>query len=136
MAIKLQSIIVAVDDLRVGDRISTILDSSYVVLATSDIPRATGWLRNDLSVSAIVVAQNLKGGKALKLLEEAQQQRPEARRILIANYSELSQFVEGLHSGAVQRTISTPIDASELLGLVRVPLAPVNFAGSTSGVAR
>ena len=32
-------------------------------------------------------------------------------------------FVDGLHSGAIERTISKPIDATELLGLIRVRTA-------------
>jgi DNA-binding NtrC family response regulator len=118
MGIKSQSIVAADDDGRTLDRIKMILDSTFVVLATADPDRALAWLRNDTTVSAVFAGQNLRGGKGLELLKAAQKLRPDARRILIASYSDLAQFVDGLHTGAIQRTISKPIDGAELLRLV------------------
>jgi DNA-binding NtrC family response regulator len=118
------------DDARTLDQISTLLNSTHVVLATADPKRALIWLQNDMTISAIVVAQNLRGVKALELLQSAQKLRPDARRILIASYSDVALFVEGLHSGAIQRTISKPIDATELLGLVRLRTVGVNPGGA------
>lgn len=123
MGRKSQSILAVDDDVRTLDRISMILDSTHVVLATSDLNRALNWLRNDTTVSAVVVGQNLRAGKGADLLQAAQKLRPDARRILIACYSDLAHFVDGLHSGAIERTISKPIDASELLGLIRARTA-------------
>jgi len=124
MSMKSHSIIVVDDDVRSLDKVRIILDCTHNVLASADPNRAVAWLRGNQSVSAIIVAQTLGGGKALDLLGSAQNIRPEVRRILIASYSDLAIFVEGLHSGAIQRTISKPIDATELLGLVRIrPMA-------------
>ena len=63
MGSKSQSIVAVDDDVRTLDRISMILDSTHVVLATSDPSRALTWLRNDTTISAVVVGQNLRGGK-------------------------------------------------------------------------
>jgi DNA-binding NtrC family response regulator len=120
MGSKLQSIVAVEEDVRTLDRISTILDSAFVVLATADVKRAMTWLQNDTTVCAVIAGQNIRGAKGLELLTAAQRLRPNARRILIASYSDLAAFMEGLHTGAVERTISKPIDAAELLGLVRV----------------
>jgi DNA-binding NtrC family response regulator len=133
MTMKTLSVVVVDDDVRVHDRISNVLDSTHTVLTTSDPRRAMTWLQNDVSVVAVLVSQELKAAKALTMLQVAQKVRPEARRILIANYSELALFVEGLHSGAIQRTISKPIDAGELLSLVRVPLSSTNPNGVSNG---
>jgi DNA-binding NtrC family response regulator len=119
MGIKSQSIVAVDDDERTLNRIRIILDPTHVVLATAVPKQALSWLEND-ATSAVVIAQNLRGCRALELLEAAQKLRPNARRILIAVYSDLALFVNSFHSGAIQRTISTPIDANELLGLVRV----------------
>jgi DNA-binding NtrC family response regulator len=135
MAMKRPSVVVVDDDVRVHDRISNVLDSTYTVLTTADPRKAMTWLQNDTSVSAVLVSQELKAAKALTMLQAAQKVRPEARRILIANYSDLALFVEGLHSGAVQRTISRPIDAGELLSLVRIPLASANPNGVSNAAA-
>ena len=138
MGTKSQSIVAVDDDVRTLDRISMILDSTHVVLATSDPGRALNWLRSDTTVSAVVVGQNIRGGKGIDFLMAAQKLRPDARRILIACYSELANIVDGLHSGAIERTISKPIDAAELLGLIRVrivkPSDPASIA--TAGNAR
>jgi DNA-binding NtrC family response regulator len=131
MGMKSQSIIAVDDDSRSLDRIRIILDSTHVILGTSDPKRAVAWLQNDTTISAVIVAQTLPKGASLELLRRAQELRPNARRILIASYDDLAQIVEGLHSGAVQRTISKPIDAAELVNLVRTPMP-----GSGGGSAR
>lgn len=122
MGMKSQSIIAVDNDSRSLDRIRIILDSTHVVLGTSDPKRAVAWLQNDTTISAVIVAQALPNGASLELLRRAQELRPNARRILIASYADLAQFVDGLHSGAIQRTISKPIDAAELVNLVRLPM--------------
>lgn len=69
----------------------------------------------------------------MELLALAQKLRPDARRILIANYSDLALFVEGLHTGAIERTTSKPIDATELLDLIRI--RPAAKPGGSPDVA-
>jgi DNA-binding NtrC family response regulator len=130
MDIKSQSIVAVDNDVRTLDRIRTILEGTHTVWATADAKRALAWLQNDPTVIAVLVGHDLNGGQALGLLDAARNVRPEARRILIANYSDLANFVEGLHTGAIQRTISKPIDAAELMGLVRV--RPVVAKSGTS----
>ena len=131
MVSKSQSIVAVDDDVRTLDRIRMILDSTHVVLATADPDRAMIWLRDNTTVTAVVAAQNLRRGNGADLLRAAQKLRPVARRILIACYSDLALFLDGLHSGAIQRTISRPIDAAELLGLVRVqPRGPAQVAAA------
>jgi len=135
MDIKSQSIVAVDNDVRTLDRIKMILDSTHTVLATGDPTRALTWLQHDATVAAIVVVHDLPGGKAMGLLEAARKFRPEARRIVIANYSDLAQFVEGLHTGAIQRTISKPIDPIELLGLVRIRPAAAKTGGAVNVAA-
>ena len=130
MDIKSQSIVAVDNEVRTLDRIRTILECTHTVLATADAKRALAWLQNDTTVAAVLVGHDINGGRALGLLDAARRVRPEARRILIANYSDLANFVEGLHTGAIQRTISKPIDATELMGLVRV--RPVVAKSGTS----
>ena len=134
MGSKSQSIVAVDDDVRTLDRISMILDSAFVVLATADPNRALSWLQNDTTVAAVVVGQSLRNSKGLELLKVAQKLRPDARRILIASYSDLAGFVDGLHTGAIERTISKPIDATELLGLVRL-LSPGSKPGDPTQIA-
>lgn len=113
------SVIVVDSDVRVLDQVSAVLDGMVTVLATSEARRVGPWLRNDPTIYAILVSQSLRGVSGLELLEEAQQLRPEVRRILIADYENLATIISGLHSGVVQRTISRPIDPRELVGAMR-----------------
>jgi DNA-binding NtrC family response regulator len=134
---KSRSVVVVDSDIRVLDEVSGVLDATHVVLATADARRAQAWLQNDVTVCAVLVAQNLKGTSSLDLLAHAQRLRPDARRILIANYEDLSSIIPSLHSGVVQRTISTPIDPRELVGLLRIAPPPVRQgAAAGSGAAR
>jgi DNA-binding NtrC family response regulator len=120
---KSRSVIVVDSDSRVLDQIATILDATHVVLGTADPRRALAWLQNDVTVCAVIASQNLRGSNGLDVLGSALKIRPEARRILIADYENLSSIIPSLHSGVVQRTISAPIDPRELVGLLK--LAPV-----------
>jgi DNA-binding NtrC family response regulator len=119
--IRSRSIIVIDDNVRLLDQIATILDSAYRVLATSDPKRAVVWLKNDLSVCAVIAAESLRESAGMQMLCTAQELRPDARRILITNYSDLSSIVGRVHSGVVQRTISPPIDARNLMSVVGKP---------------
>ena len=134
MGIKSQSIVAVDDDVRTLDRISMILDSTHIVLATADAKRAMTWLQNDATVSAIVVGHNLQGGQGVGLLEAAKNIRPEARRILIANYSDLAQYVEGLHSARSNGRFPSRLMRPSSLGLVRVRAIPTK-PGGAAGIA-
>ena len=134
---KTRSVVVVDSDVRLLDQISALLDSTHTVLATADPRRAVTWLHNDVTVSAVIVSQVLRGSNGLDLLVEAQRLRPDARRILIANYEDLASIIPSLHSGVVQRTISKPIDSRELVGLMRIgPVAPRQGIGGVSAIAR
>jgi DNA-binding NtrC family response regulator len=131
---KPRSIIVVDDDHRVLDQISSIMDSTHVVLTTSDPNRAHAWLKNDVSVSAIIVGQKLRNSSGPELLMTAQRLRPEARRVLIADYTDLSVIVASMHTGAVQRTVSKPISATELIPVLGSPVTPSRPSSSRTAV--
>jgi DNA-binding NtrC family response regulator len=131
MVSKSRSIIVVDDDRRVLDEISCIMDATHIVLTTSDSIRAQAWLKNDVTVCAIVVGQKLRNSSGAELLLAAQRVRPEARRILIADYADLAPIVASMHAGIVQRTISKPFTAAEVLPVVGGPVT-----GSLPAAAR
>jgi DNA-binding NtrC family response regulator len=128
--------VIAVDDnVRVLDQIATMLDATHRVLATSDPSRATVWLKNDLSVCAVIAAEGLRSNSAEEILRCAQGVRPEARRILITNFTDLSSIVGKLHSGLVQRTIASPIDPKALLAVIGTGSPHVPVPQLRNGVA-
>jgi DNA-binding NtrC family response regulator len=133
---KSRSVVVVDSDVRVLDEVATLLDSTHVVLATADPRRAVTWLQNDTTVSAVIASQNLKDTTGIGVLSIAAKLRPEARRILIADLEDLATIIPSLHSGVVQRTISTPIDPRELVSLLRVAPIPPRPASTDAIVAR
>jgi DNA-binding NtrC family response regulator len=128
---KSRSVVVVDSDVRLLDQVAALLDATHVVLATADARRAIAWLHNDTTVCAVIAAQNLRGANGLDVLTAAQKVRPEARRILVADYEDLSAIIPCLHSGVVERTIAAPIDPRELVGLLR--LAPVPSRQASAG---
>jgi DNA-binding response OmpR family regulator len=80
-------------------------------------------------VTAIVVSTS-KGADSLGVLESARQERPNVLRILLTEFENLSTIVEGLHTGAVQRVVSRPLEFAELLGVIRSaePATTARFA--------
>jgi DNA-binding NtrC family response regulator len=118
MSTRSRSVIAVDDNVRLLDQIATMLDSTHRVLATSDATRAMAWLKNDLSVCAVIAAEGLRGNAVQDVLKCAQDLRPEARRILITNYSDLSSVVGKVHSGLVQRTISIPFEPKALVSII------------------
>jgi DNA-binding NtrC family response regulator len=121
MTTRSRSIIAVDENVRLLDQIATMLDATHRVLATSDPKRALNWLKNDLSVCAVIAAEDLKASAGMELLSSALELRPEARRILITNYANLSSVVAKVHSGVVQRTISPPIDPKNLASIIGTP---------------
>lgn len=121
---KSRCVIAVDDDRRVLDQIAGILDATYNVLTTSDPRRAVGWLHDDATVCAIIAEQVLRHGRGIDLLGAALKIRPDVRRILITNYGDLAAIVGCFHTGEIQRTISKPIVAAELLGVLGISQVP------------
>jgi DNA-binding NtrC family response regulator len=118
MSTRSRSIIAVDENVRLLDQIATMLDGSHRVLATSDPNRAVSWLKTDLSVCAVIAAESLRAPTGMEILSLARELRPEARRILITNYSDLSSIMGKVHSGVVQRTISPPIEPETLIKVI------------------
>lgn len=94
------------------------LSPFHIVVGTSQLDRALPLLRAEREVTAIVVSTS-KGADSLGILESARQEKAGVLRILLTEFENLSTIVEGLHSGAVQRVVSRPIEYAELLGVIR-----------------
>src|SRR5688500_12922646 len=94
------------------------LSTHHHVVGTNKFDRALPLLRAERDVAAIIVS-TAKGADALGLLESARQERPGALRIMLTEFENLTTIVEGLHSGAVQRVVSRPLEFAELLGVIR-----------------
>jgi DNA-binding NtrC family response regulator len=92
----------------------------HIVVGTTQPERALALLQSEREAVAILVSTS-KGSDVLGVLAAAQQQRPNVLRVLLTAFENLTVVVEGLHSGAVQRVVSRPIQYAELLAVVRAP---------------
>lgn len=117
------TVLVVDDDQQVLHQLTDLLQPTFKVLSTRDQHRAVEWLQKDISIGIIIVEQILRGGLGMEILETAQKLRPEIRRVLITRYCDLSSIVQGLHNGAVHRTISKPILHAELSSAIGLPFA-------------
>ena len=98
--------------------LETKLSPFHVVVGTTQLERALPLLQSEREVAAILVSTS-KGADVLAVLEAAQQQRPNVLRVLLTEFENLTVVVEGLHSGAIQRVVSRPIQYAELLAVIR-----------------
>ena len=116
-----KSKIIAVElDAAALKELETKLSPYHVVVGTTQLERALSLLQSERDVAAILVSTS-KGADVLGLLAAAQQQRPNVLRVLLTAFENLTVVVEGLHSGAVQRVVSRPIQYAELLAVIRTP---------------
>ncbi len=82
----------------------------------------------------MVVVSTARGSDSLGLLESIRRLNSVPLRILLTGYEDLSLVVKGLHSGAVQRVMSKPLQDSELISLIR-SLAQTALSGSHSNTS-
>ena len=109
-----QSLIAVDDDAESLRELTRFLGNYYSVFATRDPRRAIEQLEKDPSVSVFIVEQFLPSGPGVDLLENVKILRPKVKRILLTKFSDLSGIISGLHSGAINRMISKPLQRSEL----------------------
>jgi thioredoxin reductase (NADPH) len=109
------SLIVLDEDAEIVRQINHLLGRVFRILSTPDPKVAVRWLESDRSIKVLIVDQSFRGVSGLEILDQARTLRPDIRRILITRYDDLSSIVQGLHSDAVNRTISKPLDRTELV---------------------
>jgi len=97
----------------------------YEVLATRDPRRLLGWLEDKTNVAAVITEHVLRTSNGVTLLESTRTMHPHARRILMTTYHDLASIVAGLHSGAIERLVQKPFNATELLTAILPDGAPV-----------
>jgi ActR/RegA family two-component response regulator len=115
------SLIVVEDDAEVLREITHALETRFTVRTTSSMRQALAWLQTDASVTVVIAGQVLRSGMGIDLLESARLVRPEVRRVLIADYSNLAALMDGIHKGTIERTIGTDSLHVELAALAAAP---------------
>jgi DNA-binding NtrC family response regulator len=95
--------------------ISRVAAPHYHVLVTRDPRRLLGWMENYPNVAVVVTEHVLQTSHGVALLATARSIRPDAIRVLLTTFGDLSSIVDGLHTGAIQRMVQKPFTPAELL---------------------
>jgi response regulator RpfG family c-di-GMP phosphodiesterase len=127
-SIQQQSVIVLDEDAETLTAVSRLLGQLFRVLATAETHKAIRWLESDQTVKVVIVNQNLRRSSGLELLEQVRGIRPDVRRILITQYDDLQSVVKGLHTDAIHRTISKPVQRTELAAALTAMNCLAEFA--------
>jgi DNA-binding NtrC family response regulator len=111
-------IIVVESDPKALKELETTLSPYCLVVGTTRVDRALQLACNERDAKAIAIS-TAKGIDALGLLNSIRFEHPHLLRILLTSFEDLTQIVEGLHSGTVHRVVSKPVKYAELFGAIR-----------------
>ena len=120
------------DDQAVVAQMSRLFGAYYTVVPLSNPMRAMAMLESDEDVRAFVTEQVMRFGDGVELLSSARSIRPDVRRVMLTNYSDLASIVGGLHSGAIQQLVQKPANDAELL----LAIAPELMQSRTAWLRR
>ncbi|HSZ55371.1 MAG TPA: response regulator [Tepidisphaeraceae bacterium] len=110
------------DDSTLG-QIARVASGHYSVMQLKSPSRALGLLEADPSIEVFVTEHVMRFGNGVELLETVRTMRPEVRRVMLTNYSDLAGIVLGLHSGAIQQLVQKPAGDLELLHAISPAVA-------------
>lgn len=117
------------DDSTLG-QIARVASGYYSVMQLKSPSRALGLLEADSSIEVFVTEHVMRFGNGVELLETVRTMRPEVRRVMLTNYSDLAGIVLGLHSGAIQQLVQKPAGDLELLHAISPVVAQQRSAVS------
>lgn len=111
--------ILLVDDERENlNLLENVLGDRYAYLKAPNGIVALDMLKKQ-SVDMILSDQRMPKMKGVELLERARKVRPEAMRLLVTAYPDITVAVDAINRGEVNRYISKPFDPDELRTIVR-----------------
>jgi len=118
--------IVIDSDIRALKQIETCLASVGTVITSFKYEDTLALVKAEPEATALILSTS-KGVDVLGLLGTVRDLNGKLLRCLLTGFEDLTQLVEGLHSGVVQRVLSKPLHPAELL---------INFRHTTSGTTR
>ena len=118
MSTDLPHILVLDDDAEILTQIARATSGQYRVLPTSSPTRALAILETDPKVQIFITEQVMRCGNGVDLLEAARTMKPDVRRVMLTNYSDLASIIPGLHSGTIQALAQKPATEAELIAAI------------------
>lgn len=111
-------LIVAVENSEIWRMLSRVGASTHEVVRAATESQMIDELERSSPIAAVIVEPlvgRLSGLKALDLARDAQ---PQALRVVVSNFSEISLLIEGVHTGLVQRILGVPLMEAEVRALL------------------
>jgi response regulator RpfG family c-di-GMP phosphodiesterase len=94
-------------------------DEEYGVVTATSGEEALVVLKNEGSVGVIVSDQRMPGMSGVDFLEKAKTITPDAQRILLTGYADISATIDAINRGGAQRYLAKPWNDHELTLVVR-----------------
>jgi DNA-binding NtrC family response regulator len=104
-------------DTKLARQFADLVGASYQVVHLRAADAVEPALRADRSIAVLLVdhAPESPAATVVRLLEVAQERRPDVRRGLVTGYSDVGAIVRAIHCGAAQFVLQRPIIPGELL---------------------
>ena len=120
----LPHILVLDDDAPMLKQIARVFSGQYRVVPVINPTRALALLETDPAVSVFITEQVMRFGNGVDLLEAARTMKPNVRRVMLTNYSDLASIIPGLHSGTIEALAQKPATDQELIVAIAPHLLP------------
>lgn len=102
-------------DEQLSRQVARVFGSRFVVTGIRDAKRAASVIAADSHIDVVIVGTLMSGAKAVEFLDLVREKRPNIRRALVSEYSDLSSIVAGLHGGAIGSLIQNPTTDAQML---------------------
>ena len=96
-------------------QVTHVFGTRFGITEARDRQKAAKLIESDTQVEVMIVGSMMPARAAIELLEQVREKRPDVRRALVAEYSNLSHIVAALHGGTVQCLIQNPTTDAQLL---------------------
>jgi ActR/RegA family two-component response regulator len=107
-------LLVAVENAQTWRTLSRVATNSHDVIRATTEAQIREQLAQPIAVAAIVVEPLIGRQSGLKALDLAREAHPQALRVVVSNFSDISLLIEGVHNALVQRILGMPLEEAEL----------------------
>jgi ActR/RegA family two-component response regulator len=130
MAVRPAKLLALDEDEATLAQVSRVVSGHFSVVQLKSPSRAVGLLEADPMIEVFITEHVMRFGNGVELLETCRTMRPDVRRVMLTNYSDLAGILLGLHSGAIQHLVQKPASDHELLHAIAPALAQQRAAYS------
>jgi ActR/RegA family two-component response regulator len=110
--------LVAVENGQTWRTLSRVAANSHEVIRATSEAEIREQLAQPNALAVVVVEPLIGRQSGLKALDLARESHPQALRVVVSNFSDISLLIEGVHNGLVQRILGMPLVDAELRALL------------------